>query len=471
MTSQATDGWIEARDRPKPHGMRRFGDGPGYGITVSLRIFLALLILCTGGALLLLLPGMTSHPLTFMDAVFTATSAAAVTGLTVVPTGATFTLAGQVVILLLVQLGGVGLIYAVMILLRVRNPRLTLVDRMTLAQSMGLEGPGSIASLVGRSALLMLGIEAGGALLLYLHWSAVEAVPAADAAWYAVFHSVTAFCNAGFDLFSGLASYPGGIPGDRGTSIILGVIIILGGLGYPLFMDAVLWRRDRRLSLNSRITLVVSAALILLGTAGLLLAESRPGGILHGYGLVDRLVHAWFQSVSARTAGFAGLDDFSAMTEGSRLLLAALMFIGTAPASMGGGITTGTFVVLTLALVSFARGFSEARVGGRAIPDRIVLRASAVLMFGLFTVLAATWLLLLVQRIPLDGALFEVVSAFSTTGLSLGVTDQLSTAGRWIIIVMMFWGRLGASTVVLLLVQRRRPQESVKYPEARVFVG
>jgi trk system potassium uptake protein TrkH len=187
--------------------------------------------------------------------------------------------------------------------------------------------------------------------------------------------------------------------------------------------------------------------------------------------LGDRLLRAWFQSVAARTAGFPGFSDFAQISEASRLLLICLMFIGSGPASMGGGITTGTFAVLTIAMWSFARNYGAVRVRERAIAGVTVWRAIAVLVISLGVVMGVTWLLLLSQDVPFSAGLFEVVSAFSTTGLSLGVTVQLNAFGRLLIILTMFWGRLGAITIILALLKHTMRQRLVRYPEETVLVG
>ena len=203
--------------------------------------------------------------------------------------------------------------------------------------------------------------------------------------------------------------------------------------------------RRRRLSLQTRLALWSALILIVIGWAGLLISEYRYEGVLSGVPFGERVLRAWFQSVAARTAGFASLSDFANLHEASRLLLICLMFIGSAPASMGGGVTTGTISILTIAVWSFARGHTTVHAGDRAISLAMVWRAVTVLVISLGVVIVATWLLLLSQNLDFSLALFEVVSAFSTTGLSLGVTGQLDTFGRLLIIAIMFWGRLGRS--------------------------
>ena len=447
-------------------------------VPIPLRLLVALATLIAVGTVLLLLPGMTTQPITFMDALFTATSAAAVTGLSVLTTSTAFTRAGQWVLLLLMQFGGLGFVVIVVLTLRLLGRRISLLDRLAVSSSLGLASPGAVMRILARTVTVMLVIEGIGAFVLWRHWLNIGVVGADDAAFYALFHAVAAFCNAGFDLFSGLPQYPGGLPADPVTLLTLGALVISGGLGIPVYMDMLQrlplrrsGRRLHRLSLHTRMALWSALVLVLVGWAGLLISEYRLGGVLSGHAPVDRLIRAWFQSVSARTAGFAGFSDFGSIDEGSRLLLLCLMFIGSAPASMGGGITTGTLSVLTMAMWSFTRGYDVVRAGQRTISMATVWRVVVVLIISLAIVITGTWLLLLVDGRELSATLFEVVSAFSTTGLSVGLTPELDTSGRLIIIALMFWGRLGAVTIMLVLLKKDARKALVKYPEETVLVG
>jgi trk system potassium uptake protein len=447
-------------------------------VPIPYRLMVALALLIGVGTALLLLPPMTTGRITFMDALFTSTSASAVTGLSVLTTSTAFTRLGQWVILFLMQFGGLGLIVTMVLTLRLMGRHISLMDRLAVSSSLGLASPRDILRVLGRTVIVMLAVEGLGALLLWIHWRAQGTVASGDAAFYGLFHSVAAFCNAGFDLFSGLPQYPNGIPSDPVTLLTLGWLVILGGLGIPVYMDLLFNRaarkegRQRRgLSLHTRLVLWSALILILAGWAGLLISEYRLTGVLTGETFLHRMLLAWFQSVSARTAGFASLSDFANLHEASRLLLICLMFIGSAPASMGGGITTGTFSVLVLAMWSLARGYDTVRAGKRTISIATVWRAVTVLIISLGVVISATWLLLVSQDLPFSPALFEVVSAFSTTGLSLGITSTLGTFGRLLIIATMFWGRLGAITIMLVLLKGDSRDSLVKYPEESVLVG
>jgi len=447
-------------------------------LRVSLRLVVALATLIGVGTVLLLLPWMTTQRISFMDAFFTATSASAVTGLTVLATSTAFTRLGQWVILLLIQLGGLGFLVVTVLTLRLLGRRISLMDRLAVSRSLGLASPRAILQVLGRTVAFMLAVEGIGALILWIHWRLSGIVPDGDAAFYALFHAVSAFCNAGFDLFSGLPQYPAGLPADPISLLTLGGLVIVGGLGIPVYME-LLHRRTlkkqgrpwRRLSLQTRLALWSALILILAGWAGLLASEYRHAGVLSDLPFGERVLRAWFQSVAARTAGMPGFSDFADIGEASRLMLMVLMFIGSAPASMGGGITTGTFSVLVVAMWSLARGYETVNAGQRAISMAVLWRAVVVLVISLGVVMLVTWVLMLTQEVAFSSALFEIISAFSTTGLSVGATGQLDTFGRLLVIATMFWGRLGAVTIMLALLKRAPRERLVKYPEETVLVG
>jgi len=258
------------------------------------------------------------------------------------------------------------------------------------------------------------------------------------------------------------------MPADTRTLAIIGALIVLGGLGIPVLRELFLMRAH--FSLHSKVTLWVYAGLIVLGGLGFLLAEARPGGTLATAPLSEQVKLSLFQSISARTAGFAGLPNFEAMTSASRWLMMGLMFVGCAPASMGGGITTGAFAVIVLVLLGYVRGQPATRIGGRTISTEAIRRANAVLVVSLLVVSFGAWLLLMTHPVALETALFEVVSAFATCGLTLAFTGDLNIFGQLLIVAMMFWGRLGALTIVLALT-RPQPAAVVYYPEAPLLIG
>jgi trk system potassium uptake protein TrkH len=430
-----------------------------------------LFVLISIGVGLLMIPGAATRPLTFTEAVFTSTSAASVVGLTTITPATVLTIWGQVIILALVQIGGIGLIVTVSLVSYALGRQATLSRRLTAASSLGLDSPRQIMRIMTRALVMMLGIEGVGTVLLYLHWRLAGIVPAGEAGFYALFHAVMSFCNGGLDLFTGLPQYPNGIPSDPISLLIMGFLIILGGLGIPVYMNLIFSRNKRRLSLHTRVTLAMALVLILAGWAGLLAAEYRQNGVLSGMPPLDRLTITWFQSVSTRSAGFTSLPGFSELKFSSTLLIMVLMMIGAGPASVGGGITTGTFAVLLFAVISYARGYDHIQIGKRSLPDALIKRALVVLVLCIAMVLLATWLILYTNPFSLTETAFEVVSAFSTTGLSMGITAGLNTFGHWVLIGVMFCGRLGAVTIMVAMLGREPRKRLVGYPEESILVG
>jgi trk system potassium uptake protein TrkH len=413
-----------------------------------------------------MLPGLSpDRPLRFGEAIFTATSAASVTGLSVITPSQDLTLLGQITLMLLIQAGGVGFMMLAVFMLQVLGRKISLADRLALQDSMGLNLPRAVVKIAGRTVRGILVIEAIGALLLWVHWTPL--LGARQALWFGIFHSVSAFCNAGFDLWTGLPGYTG-IPTDAISLTILGALIVAGGLGIPVWGD-ILFNR-RRWSLHTRVTILTSVVLIVGGAVAIIAAEHRAGGLLHGQPWHASFPQAVFQSVSARTAGFAALSDLSQLTPASQWVITGLMFVGTAPASMGGGITTGTLAILVLAMWSYTRGWQQARVGNRSISQETVGRAVAVLTVSFILVATTTWLLLMTQSITLDDALFSTISAFATTGLTTAPMTDLNWFGLTLLMAMMFWGRLGALTIVLAMA-RQTPPQPISYPEDTLLLG
>ena len=275
--------------------------GKSRQLPVAMQLVVGLIVLIVIGTVLLLIPGASTRKLSLMEAFFTSTSASAVTGLSLFPVSTDLTIWGQIILMLLVQIGGVGFIVSVVMLFRLIGRQLTLGERLAVTSSLGLDRPKDIALIMVRAIGLMLAIEGVGALLLFLHWSISGLVPPGNAAFYAIFHAITAYCNAGFDLFYGLPAYPNGLPTDPLTLIIMGGLIILGGLGIPIYMELI-YRRRRPFSLHMRLTITISLILILLGWIGLLISEYRQTGVLSSMPFGQRAILAWFQSVSARTA-------------------------------------------------------------------------------------------------------------------------------------------------------------------------
>jgi trk system potassium uptake protein len=435
---------------------------------IRLAFGLALMVFVSMLVLMLPFAG-AERPLLPNEALFTAVSALTVTGLTIITPGSDLSLFGQLVLLLLIQIGGVGYMVAAVIIFRLLGRSISFADRLALRDSFGLLDMNSILKLTRRTLATVLMLEFIGALLLWFHWRAE--LGDTRAMLFAVFHAVSAFCNAGFDLFAGTPGYAG-IPDDTFTLTVMGILILIGGLGIPIVADIllVMSRNRHRLSLHSRLTLLVTVFLFIFGTLALFMAETRPGATLADQTAPKALVISAFQSISARTAGFSAIDNFYDLAASSQLLKISLMFIGTAPASMGGGITTSTLVVLLLGLWAFARGRETPHIFSRSLGMATMRRASAVLTISLMMVVSVTWVLLLTHPgAPFDRVFFEVVSAFATCGLSLGYTSNLTIFGQVMICLVMFWGRLGALTIIMALAQLR-PLHLIHYPEEQILI-
>lgn len=446
-----------------------------HGLTISVRLILGLMSLIVVGTLLLMLPGVGANGrLTFAEASFTATSAFTVTGLSIITPATDLTLLGKIILLCMIQIGGVGFMFVAIILLQLLGRKILLGDRLALADSLGLGDSAEILKVLRRVLIGVLAVEAIGALLLFVRW--LPYFEPATALGYAVFHAISAFCNAGFDLFNGATTVDGvpfeGIPTDTLSLLLMAALIIIGGLGIPVIADLITYRQRRKLAVNTRLTLSVVLALTLLGWVALLLSEGLNGGLANEP-LHRQIVRSFFQSVSNRTAGFASLPQFTALQPASLIVIMSMMFIGCAPASMGGGVTTGTFSVLVLSLFGYASGQNQPTIWKRSIDTVTIQRAGAVLTLALTLLIVCTWLILVSHPdMSLEMALFEAVSAFATCGLSLGATAEMNGFGRIILMILMFWGRLGPLSVVIAITQRRRgTRHLIEYPQEQILIG
>lgn len=441
-------------------------------LPIPLRLVLGLaLLVATGTILLLVTEYLSDRPLTWNEAMFTTVSALTVTGLSVIIPGRDLTFAGQVVLLILIQLGGAGFMTLAVVFFQLLGWQVRLENRIALRDALGLNNLGEILRLTKRALLVLLAIELIGALALFLHWRSFVPLPEEQIAWYALFHAVSAMCNAGFDLFGGLAQFPAGMLNDDITMLIMSTLIFLGGIGIPVISNVLLLPKYKKLRFHVKIVLITSVFLILFGGLAIMLSESMPGGVLvNEPSLWRRFSISVAQSISARTAGFAWLPNFQDISSSSRFMLMTLMFIGASPASMGGGIKTVTFAVLVLSLYSYVKSAPEVTVWRRTISKNSMQKAAAVLTAALFVILTATWILALTQNTTLDKAMFEVFSAFATCGLTLAFTTEMDIFGQLLIMFVMFWGRLGALTVVsaVALPRKRTP---VQYAEDEVLIG
>ncbi len=429
------------------------------------------------GALLLSLPQASAAPEAVrpVDALFTATSAVCVTGLIVKDTGGDFTLFGQMVILVLIQLGGLGIMTFSVSLALVLGRTLSKSRAVVMQDMLDQESVREVFNLVRFLAAATLVIEAAGALALFTCFARRQGLTLATLprlAHSAVFHSVSAFCNAGFSLYS--TSFEAW-RSDVWVNGIIASLIVLGGLGFPVLRDLALVGKRRRLReergprlrMQTKVVLWTSAVLIVVGAVVFYFVDA--GDTLAGHPFGTRALASLFQSVTARTAGFNTVR-IASVGHAGLLLLLVLMFIGASPGSTGGGVKTTTAATLWSAGWSTLRGRPRTEMFRRTVPRGVVRRAVALLTCSALALAVAGVALMSVEDQPFRDLVFELFSAFGTVGLSTGATPKLTDAGRLIITAVMFVGRLGPLTLALLFVGEAR-QASYAYPEERLMIG
>ncbi|MGH2417018.1 MAG: TrkH family potassium uptake protein [Candidatus Limnocylindria bacterium] len=427
----------------------------------ALSLLILFLVLISLGTILLMLPiaAADGSATRFVDALFTATSAACVTGLVVLDTATHWSPFGQVVILLLIQAGGFGIMAGSTLLLAlfVRR-RTTLRDRILVQESLGGLELGTVTTVLKRIAIFTIIAEVAGAIVLGIAFtSGPEAGPPGDplGIWWGVFHSVSAFNNAGFDLTGGFRSLMPFVD-DWVVLLTIAILLSLGGLGFAIVGNAVERRRWSRMALETRLVLGTTAALLVGGALLIGFTEWSNPVTLGALPAEQRMLNAFFESATLRTAGFTALDT-GAFTEASLFVVMALMFIGGASGSTAGGIKVNTFSVLLIAIVSTVRGQPSAMAFGRRIQHAVVYRALAVALLAIAFVFVIGLGLTLTTDATFVQTLFESVSAFGTVGASTGITPDLTDPARLITAFAMFVGRLGPLTLVLALAARARP--------------
>ncbi|MBA8922495.1 TrkH family potassium uptake protein [Nesterenkonia jeotgali] len=432
-------------------------------------IFLGFLLVTAAGTGLLLLPAATApgEQTDFIHALFTATSALCVTGLTVVDTGSHFSVFGQVVILVLIQLGGFGVMtFATVVGLMVLG-RLSLRSKLLAATEAKSLGLADLRSLTLGIIKISLAIEAVLAVILSLRFRLGYDMSLGDAIWHGSFHAVSAFNNAGFALYSDSMM---GFVGDPVIGLPLCAAIILGGLGFPVIMQLRRRFRTPRLwSMHTRIVVWATSVLLVLGTGMILALEWSNPATLGPMSWPEKLLASFFQSVQTRTAGFNSVD-ISAMEPTTWLGMDVLMFIGGAPAGTAGGIKVTTVAVLLFIVFTELRGDAAVNIFGKRLSRAVHRQAIAVVLLAGSLVVVVTGALMHLSGLPLDQVLFETVSAFSTVGLSTGITAELPMLGQLMLVLLMFIGRVGPITFASALALRER-RTLYELPKERPIIG
>lgn len=434
-------------------------------------LLLGLLLLIVLGTALLLLPASSrgGEGAPFLRALFTATSAVCVTGLVVVDTYENWSTFGQVVILVLIQLGGLGFMTSSSLLLIVLGRRLSLAQRLVTGEAAGRLGAESPVVLVRRVIAIALVTEAIGAAILFVAFAVHSGTVDARVAWRSVFTAVSAFNNAGFDIEGGGRSLTQFI-GNPLVLLTVAAVTTVGSVGYAVVWDVGQRRGWRGLTLNSKIVLTTFLVLGVLGGVVIFLDEVFRRGAAEGVSAPNLLVASFAEAAYARTSGFTAFNLGNAAPE-VLLLISALMFIGGGSGSTAGGIKVNAFSTLFVTIIASVRGDEHVKAFGREIPWRQVNRALSVALLSVAIAFTSTFALMATtDAAPLD-LVFEAVSAFGTTGLSAGITGGLDAAGQLILIVTMFVGRVGPLTIALALAARFQGAQRVRYPEADVNIG
>jgi trk system potassium uptake protein TrkH len=428
--------------------------------------FLALIYagFIVAGAVALRLPMSNHGDVSFSDAIFTAASAVTVTGLVVVDTGSDFTLTGQIIVALLIQIGGLGLMTFAALLLTMLGLTIGMPQRLVLRDELGQTGVSELLVLVRVVVLVACVAEGLGTALLMIVF--VPEFGWSTGFWQALFHAISAFNNAGFSLFSDSLS---GYVADPVVNVTITLLFIISGLGFVVLADLNRQRRWSKLTLHSK--LMLSGTLVLILIAWLLFAvlEWRNPATLGGLdGTGARLLASWFQAVTPRTAGFNTLD-YAQMEDSTTVMTLGLMLVGGGPSSTAGGIKVTTLIVLVLATLAFFRRQERINVFHRSIGLSEIMKVLALTVLSIFLVLIGLFLMSITYGGDFLDLVFEVFSAFGTVGLSRGATGELDAFGRAVIIVIMFVGRLGPLTLAFFLATQSKPR--VGYPAGKVFLG
>ena len=418
------------------------------------------------GAILLKLPA-SSQGLSWLDAFFVSVSAVCVTGLSPVDTAAAFTPLGQAILAILVQIGGLGIMTATTVGAILIGRRLGFNDLLTVRAELGsMDAPRNVLRLLGQIAAITVAIELIGAVVLTIRFAVEDDIGLVQALGYGTFHAITAFCNAGFsNLENGLYPYAG----DWALNLTLVYLIIAGGLGFPVLVNLYYYRRLRRLTLNSKLVLVVTAILFVIGVLSVAVLEWTNPATLAGENTNTALAKSLFQGVTPRTAGFQTVD-YADLRDSTLSVQIGLMFFGAAPISTGGGIKVTTLALMFLLVRAQFRGQEQVTAFGKRIPGSLIGQALALLSVVAVLLPGAAVALMFFENLGALPALFEVVSAFGTVGLSLNVTPELGGFGKVLIALMMFLGRVGPLTLLLALRARAKPRR-YSYPEEDVALG
>ena len=404
-----------------------------------------------------------------LDSLFTATSAVCVTGLVIVDTGTHWNAFGQTIIILLIEIGGLGFMSFTTFLAVLLGKKITLRERLIMQEAMNTFNIQGLVKMVEYVIGFTFGVQIIGAVILSTQF--IPEFGLVKGVLYSLFHSISAFCNAGFDLFGNFNSLTGYYDNSV-IIIIIALLIIIGGLGFTVWLELYSYnfKGIRKISVHSKIVILITSVLVIGGTILMFLLEYNNPETLGPMGIIDKIINSFFAAVTPRTAGFNSIST-SGMTTAGKFLTIILMFIGGSPGSTAGGLKTATFGLIILTVISVVKGREDTEAFGRRFSKELVYKAFAILFVAISLVILATMILSISEyKESLLDLLYEVTSAFGTVGITVGVTQRLSSFGKVVILIMMYFGRVGPLTVALAITSRRK-KASYKYPEGKILIG
>lgn len=436
------------------------------GMQVLALGFLAIILL---GALILSLPisSANGEVTSFIDSLFTSTSAVCVTGLVTVDTGTHWNLFGQIIIMLLIEVGGLGFMSFTTLIAIILGKKITLRDRLALQNSMNTFDIHGIVKMVRYILIFTISVQLVGAALF-----ATQFIPEYGplrGAFYGIFHSISAFCNAGFDVFGNGVSMT--THNTNGVVILVAsALIIIGGLGFTVWSELYSIKNIKRLSLHSKVVILMTFILVIGGATLMFLFEHKNPNTMASLSLWDKITNSLFAATTPRTAGFNSIPT-DGMTTAGQFLTILLMFVGGSPGSTAGGLKTTTMGILLFTVICVIKGREDTEIFMKKISKDIVYKSLTLVFIGLSLIITVTMILSYTEvGASFIELLYETVSAFTTAGLTLGLTPNLSIIGKVLIIIMMYLGRVGPLTVVLALTREKR-DNGIKYPEGKILIG
>ncbi|MBQ6820031.1 MAG: Trk family potassium uptake protein [Clostridium sp.] len=434
------------------------------GVQILSLGFLTLIII---GAIILSLPisSQSGEATNFLDSIFTSTSAVCVTGLTTLDTSTHWSMFGQTVIMILIEIGGLGFMSFTVLISLILGKKITLRKRLLMQEALNTFSIQGLVRLVKYVLILTVSVQFFGALLLSTQF--VPEYGLYKGLFYCIFHSVSAFCNAGFDLFgTSLLDYSS----NNVVILVVSALIIIGGLGFTVLLEIYEFKGIKKLSLHSKLVIITTITLIVGGTLLMFIFEYKNPDTLLNMSIKDKFLNSFFAAVSPRTAGFFSVPTDN-MTLAGKFFTIILMLVGGSPGSTAGGLKTVTCGILVLTVISVIRGREDVEVFGRRFTKELVYKAFTIVFIGIFSVIGVTMILSYTEvGATFVDLLYESSSAFATVGLTLGLTPKLSSIGKILIILMMYMGRVGPLTVMLALTKKHK-KSGYKYPEGKILIG